>query len=156
MRTHIIRAVFLASCLGFAPMAGAQDPTAARLSDRFIDTQSGLSLDNAIGQALEREPILRSVRSEVQVAQSKRLQATLRPNPTVSIEQRQEPTSRDNQTMAQVQWPLDLFRRPARVAVADRAIEVSQRAVEDRTRLLMADVRGRYGDAAAAIRDLSL
>jgi cobalt-zinc-cadmium efflux system outer membrane protein len=58
--------------------------------------------------------------------------------------------------MAQIQWPLDLFRRPARVAVADRAIEVSERAVEDRTRLLIADVRGRYGDAAAAIRDLSL
>jgi cobalt-zinc-cadmium efflux system outer membrane protein len=126
------------------------------LSDRFIDTQSGLSLDNAIRQALEREPTLRSVRSEVEVAQGKRLQASLHPNPTVSIEQRQEPTSPDNQTMAEVQWPLDLFRRPARVAVADRAIEVSERAVEDRTRLLMADVRGRYGDAAAAIRDLSL
>jgi cobalt-zinc-cadmium efflux system outer membrane protein len=126
------------------------------LSDRFIDSQRGLSLDNAIRQALEREPSLRSVRSEVEVAQGKRLQATLRPNPTVSIEQRQEPTSPDNQTMAQLQWPLDLFRRPARVAMADRAIEVSERAVEDRTRLLMADVRGRYGDAAAAIRDLSL
>jgi cobalt-zinc-cadmium efflux system outer membrane protein len=58
--------------------------------------------------------------------------------------------------MAQIQWPLDLFRRPARVAVADRAIEVSERAVDDRARLLIGDVRGRYGDAAAAIRDLSL
>src|SRR5215813_940876 len=156
MRTHISRAVLLASCLGFASRVGAQDITAVRLSDRFVDTQSGLSLDNAIRQALEREPTLRSVRSEVGVAQGKRLQATLRPNPTVSIEQRQEPTSPDNQTMAQIQWPLDLFRRPARVAVADRAIEVSERAVEDRTRLLIADVRGRYGDAAAAIRDLGL
>src|SRR5262249_6781564 len=111
---------------------------------------------NAIRQALEREPTLRGVRSEVEVAQGKRLQATLRPNPTVSIDQRQEPTSPDNQTMAQLQLPLDLFRRPARVAVADRTIEVSERAVEDRKRLLIADVRGRYGDAAAAIRDLSL
>jgi len=156
MRTYIAQAVLLANCLGFASLVGAQDTTTTRLSDRFIDTRNGLSIDAAIRQALEREPRLRSVRSAVEVAQGKRLQATLRPNPTVSIEQRQEPTSPDNQTMAQIQWPLDLFRRPPRVAVADRAIEVSERAVEDRTRLLIADVRGRYGDAAAAIRDLRL
>src|SRR5262245_10348655 len=117
MRTHIAQVVVLANCLGFASIVGAQDTTGTRLSDRFMDTQSGLSLDNAIRQALEREPTLRSVRSEVEVARGKRLQATLRPNPTVSIEHRQEPTSPDNQSMAQVQWPLDLFRRPARVAV---------------------------------------
>jgi len=156
MRAHIAQVVLLANCLGFASMVGAQNTTTTRLSDRFTDTQNGLSLDSAVRQALEREPTLRSVRSEVDVAQGKRLQATLRPNPSLSVEQRQEPTSPDSQTMAQIQWPLDLFRRPARVAVADRAIEVSERAVEDRTRLLIADVRGRYGDAAAAIRDLSL
>jgi cobalt-zinc-cadmium efflux system outer membrane protein len=150
MRAHIAQVVLLANCLGFASMVGAQNTTTTRLSDRFTDTQNGLSLDSAVRQAL------RSVRSEVDVAQGKRLQATLRPNPSLSVEQRQEPTSPDSQTMAQIQWPLDLFRRPARVAVADRAIEVSERAVEDRTRLLIADVRGRYGDAAAAIRDLSL
>jgi cobalt-zinc-cadmium efflux system outer membrane protein len=156
MRAHIAQVVLLANCLGFASVVGAQNTTTTRLSDRFTDTQNGLSLDSAVRQALEREPTLRSVRSEVDVAQGKRLQATLRPNPSLSVEQRQEPTSPDSQTMAQIQWPLDLFRRPARVAVADRAIEVSERAVEDRTRLLIADVRGRYGDAAAAIRDLSL
>jgi len=156
MRTHIARALLLANCLGVASIVGAQNTRAVRLSDRFVDIQSGLSLDNAIRQALEREPTLRSVRSEVGIAEGKRLQAALRPNPTLSLEQRQEPTSADSQTMAQVQWPLDLFRRPARVAVADRAIEVSERAVEDRTRLLVGDVRNRFGNAAAAIRDLSL
>lgn len=155
MRTYIAQAVLLANCLGFASLVGAQD-TPTRLSDRFIDPHNGLSLDTAISQALERAPTLRSVRSEVDVAQGKRRQATLRPNPTVSVEHRQEPASADNQTMAQIQWPLDLFRRSARVGVADRAIEVSERAVEDRTRLLIGDVRGRYGNAAAAIRDLAL
>src|SRR5262249_61549881 len=122
MKLHIAREEGLAHCLGFQPIVGAQDTTGPRLSDRFTDTQRGLSLDNATRQALEREPTLRSVRSEVEVAHGKRLQATLRPNPTVSIEQRQEPTSPDNQTMAQVQWPLDLFRRPARVAVGARTV----------------------------------
>src|SRR5436190_23729350 len=108
MRIHIA-VVLLANCFGFASTVGAQDITTTRLSDRFIDTRNGLSLDNAVRQALEREPTLRSVRSEVDVAQGKRLQATLRPNPTVSVEHRQEPTSPDNQTMTQIQWPLDLF-----------------------------------------------
>lgn len=156
MRTHIAQVVLLANCLGFASLVGAQETTTTRLADRFIDTRNGLSLDNAIRHALEVEPTLRSVRSEVDVARGKRLQAALRPNPTVSFEHRQEPTSPDNQTMAQIQWPLDLFRRPARVAVADRAVVLSERAVEDRTRLLIGDVRARYGDAAAAIRDLGL
>ena len=156
MRTHIAHVVLLANCLSFASTVGAQDTTTTRLADRFIDTRNGLSLADAIRQALEREPSLRSIRSQVDVAQGKRLQATLRPNPTVSFEHRQEPTSPDSQTMAQIQWPLDLFRRPARVAVADRVVQVSERAVEDRARLLMGGVRERYGDAAAAIRELSL
>jgi outer membrane protein TolC len=58
--------------------------------------------------------------------------------------------------MAQVEWPLDLFRRPARVAVADREIEARERSVEDRVRLLVSDVRMRYGLAAAAVRDLTV
>src|SRR5215475_7143158 len=156
MKTYLAIAVLLANGLGFSTTVKAQDIVTTRFSDRFVDTQNGLSLDNAIRQALEREPTLRSVRSEVAVAQGKRLQATLRPNPTVSIEHRQEPTSADNQTMAQIQWPLDLFRRTSRMAVADRAVEVSERAAEDRTRIVIGDVRGRYGEAAAAVRDLKL
>jgi outer membrane protein TolC len=145
MRTHIAQVVLLANCLGFAAVAGAQDTTTTRLADRFIDTRNGLSLDDAIRQALEREPSLRSIRSQVDVAQGKRLQATLRPNPTVLFEHRREPTSPDNQTMAQIQWPLDLFRRSARSGewLIERS-SVSERAVEDRTRLLIGDVRGRW------------
>src|SRR5262249_8050238 len=111
MRNQIAtRAVMLASCLSGPSIVASTGTTTTRVADRFIDIRNGLSLDNAVRQALEREPGLRSVRSDVDVARGKRLQATLRPNPTVSVEQRQEPTSPDNQTMAQVQWPLDLFR----------------------------------------------
>ena len=126
------------------------------MAERFVDIENGLSLEDAVRQAVDREPGLRSARTDVDAAQGRRLQATLRPNPGVSVETRQEPTGTDNQTMAQVQWPLELFRRPARVVVADRAIEVSERAVDERIRLLMADVRLRYGAAAAAVRELAL
>jgi len=55
-----------------------------------------------------------------------------------------------------VEWPLDLFRRGERVAVADREVTVARLSVSDRERLLAAEVRVRYGDVLATIRDLAL
>jgi cobalt-zinc-cadmium efflux system outer membrane protein len=58
--------------------------------------------------------------------------------------------------MVGVEWPLDLFRRDGRIAVADREVATVQLAVADRERVLAADVRTRYGDVLATIRDLAL
>jgi cobalt-zinc-cadmium efflux system outer membrane protein len=85
-----------------------------------------------------------------------RRQAGLRPNPTVSIERREQPAGTDNQTIGDVQWPLDLFRRATRIAVADQELVAAERSVDDRARLLLSDVRMRYGDAASAVRDVEI
>ena len=156
MKTQHAAAVLLVYVFAFASISAAQPAASSRMSDRFIDARSGLSLDDAVRQTVEREPTLRSARADVDAAQGRRRQATLRPNPTLSLEQRQEPAGSDNQTMTQVEWPLDLFRRPSRIAVASRMIDVRERALDDRTRLLIGEVRERYGDAAAAVRDLGL
>src|SRR5258708_6217136 len=87
---------------------------------RYLDPVAGLTLQDAIGRALEREPAIRAARTETDVARGLRLQAGLRPNPTVSFMQQEEPLGTDSQSRVEVQWPLDLFRRPGRVAVADR------------------------------------
>jgi cobalt-zinc-cadmium efflux system outer membrane protein len=55
-----------------------------------------------------------------------------------------------------VQLPLELFRRTARVGVADSEVALSRFEVADRERLLMADVRARYGEVLIAIRELSV
>ena len=55
-----------------------------------------------------------------------------------------------------VEWPLDLFRRGPRVAVADREVEAVEQSVADRARMLVADVRVKYGEVAAAIRALAI
>ena len=81
-------------------------------------------------------------------------QAALRPNPSLSFFQQQEPGGADNQTRVEVQWPLDLFRKTGRVQVADREVEVAQHATADRERTLAADVRLAYGQVAAAVRTL--
>ena len=90
------------------------------------------------------------------MAHGARQQASLRPNPSVSFERRDEPGGTDNLTTFGVEWPLELFRRSGRIAVADRELAAAQLAAADRERLLAAEVRTRYGDVVTTIRDLAL
>ena len=83
-------------------------------------------------------------------------QAGLRPNPTLLFSRQEEPAGGDNQTRVEFQWPLDLFRKPGRVAVAEREVDVARHATADHARILAAEVRIAYGEAAVAIRALSV
>jgi cobalt-zinc-cadmium efflux system outer membrane protein len=137
--------------------SSAQSPNGqAPLGGRFVDPANGLSLEQAIARALEQEPSLRVARSQVEVAQGTKIQSSLRPNPSVSFERRDEPGGTDNLTTVGVEWPLGLFRRDGRTAVADREVTVAQLSASDRERRLVAEVRTRYGDVLAMIRDLAL
>ncbi|HUE85166.1 MAG TPA: TolC family protein [Vicinamibacterales bacterium] len=155
MTTRIVLSVLIAALM--TPVAAeAQAPGDTGAADRYVDPVNGLSLEQAIARALEQEPSLRAARSEIDVARGWRLQASLRPNPNVSFERREEPGGTDNVTTVAVEWPLDLFRRSGRVAVADREVPAVQFAVADRERLLAAEVRVRYGDVLATVRDLAI
>jgi cobalt-zinc-cadmium efflux system outer membrane protein len=125
-------------------------------AEQYVDRENGLSLNDAIVRMLEREPALRGARTEIDVARGMRMQAALRPNPTITLERREQPAGEDNQTMVAIEWPLDLFRRGARVTVAGREAEAVEHSVADRVRMLVADVRLKYGEAAVAIRALAL
>ena len=138
--------------------AHAQTPVAPvpPTASRFADPATGLSLEEAIARALEREPSLRAARSQIDMARGDRLQAGLRPNPSFGFERRSEPQGSDSLTMATVDWPLDVFSRPGRTAVADAQVSAASFAVADRERRLAADVRTRYGDVLVALRDLDV
>jgi cobalt-zinc-cadmium efflux system outer membrane protein len=155
MTTRVVLSVLIAALITEVS-AAAQAPTSEPVAKQYVDPVNGLSLERAIARALEQEPSLRAARSEIDVARGMRLQASLRPNPTISFERREEPAGTDNQTMLAVEWPLDLFRRSGRVAVADREIGVTELAVADQERLLAAEVRMRYGDVVRALRDLAI
>jgi len=156
MTTRIALSVLIATLLtgvsSSAQSPGGQPPFAGR----FVDPANGLSLEQAITRAIEQAPSLRAARSQVEVAQGTKIQASLRPNPSVSFERREEPGGTDNLTTVGVEWPLGLFRRDGRIAVADGEVATAQLAVADRERVLAADVRTRYGDVLATIRDLAL
>jgi len=122
----------------------------------YIDPSAGLTVSAAVAQALEREPLLRAARSKIDAATGMKLQAERRPNPSLVFAQQEEPAGTDNQTRIEVQWPLDLFRKAGRVAVANREIDAVRYATADRERSLAAEVRIAYGEAAAAVRTLSV
>jgi outer membrane protein, heavy metal efflux system len=143
--------------LGAALHAQAGPPgQPAGLVARYVDAATGLDLAQAIAQAVEHEPMLRGARTEVDAADGMRLQASLHPNPTFSFTQQEEPSGPDRQTRIEVAWPLDLFRQEGRVGVAEREMEATRHAVADRERLLAADVRTKYGNVAAALRELTV
>jgi cobalt-zinc-cadmium efflux system outer membrane protein len=139
--------------------ARAQVPQSGQQTDmasRFVDRINGLTLAQAIRQAIDREPGLRAARAEVDVARGISAQAALKPNPTVTFAQLTEPGGTDAQTRVELQWPLDLFRKVGRVNLADREVEAAAAATADRERLLVADVRMKFGEVLAAIRELSV
>jgi cobalt-zinc-cadmium efflux system outer membrane protein len=132
--------------------AGAQTPS----TSPYLDPVNGLSLEAAVARALAQEPSLDAARVEVDAASGRLRQAALRPNPSLSFERRVEPAGTDRLTMVGVEWPLDLFRRSRRVAVANGDRTIAARALDDRERMLAAEVRDRYGAVVAAIRDLEI
>ncbi|HKY21166.1 MAG TPA: TolC family protein [Vicinamibacterales bacterium] len=156
MTMRIVLSVLIATLLTGVSTSAQSPGGQAALAGRFVDPANGLSLEQAIARAIEQEPSLRAARSQVEVAQGTKLQASVRPNPSVSFERRQEPGGTDHLTTVGVEWPLDLFRRSERLAVAGHEVTVAQLSASDRERLLTAEVRARYGDALATIRELGL
>ncbi len=131
---------------------GRVEPPAAG----YVDAANGMTLDDAVARALAQEPALRASRAQIDVARGLQTQAGLRPNPSLSFSQQEEPGGTDSQTRVEVQWPLDLFRRSARVAAADGEVEVARHATADHERVLAAAVRLKYGEIVTAIRTLSV
>lgn len=114
----------------------------------------GLTMQQAIAEALHAEPGLQATRSAVEAARGERRQAALRPNPEVSFEEREQAGGSDRQTTVDVELPLDLFRRGPRIDTAERMIARAGATVRDRERLIAAAVRDRYGEALVASRRL--
>jgi len=114
-----------------------------------------VTVEQLVTIALERAPDLRAARIDNAVAAGQVTQAGLRVNPTLVSSQEQGSGGTMN-TLVGVEWPLDLFRRPARVDVARRAADITSLSVQDRERLLAAAVREQAGRLLAARRALEV
>ena len=155
-RRRLIMMLVALAASGHASAQTGQADEHGAMAPRFVDRINGLTLDQAIARAVEGEPGLRAVRSTVDIARGMQQQAGLRPNPTVTFSQLTEPAGTDAQTRVDFNWPLDLFRKDGRVNTAAREVDVAKQATADRERLLIAEVRMKFGEVLAAVRELSI
>ena len=115
---------------------------------RYYDPASGLSADDAVVYALAHNSELAAFRSEVEAARGLVQQASLRRNPELEIERKEQLNGSDNDTMVGAMLPLELGgRRSARTLVAQRELELKQSLLADQERLLAAEVRAKFGEA---------
>ncbi len=139
--TRIRRRVICAIASGWLAVPGAQ--------------AQEVTVEQLVATALERSPELQAARTEIGVVAGQVTQAALRPNPMLAASQEQGGGGMMT-TSVGVEWPLDLFRRPARVAAARSATEVTALAIRDRERLLASMVREQAGRLLAAQRSLEV
>lgn len=126
-------------------------------ASHYIDQASGLTADDLVAYALEHNIELQAMRKEIDAAKALVKQARLRPNPTIDLSVSKGVTSADRNIDANVMLPLELGgRRGARVAVAERQVEVREHEFTNRERLLAAEVRMKFADTLAQILKLSL
>jgi len=112
-------------------------------------------VEQLVATALDRSPDLRAARTTVTAASGLVTQAALRPNPTFSGSQMLM-TGAQHQTLLELEWPLDLFRRPARIGAAQQAVEATTLSVQDRERILAASIRTEAGRLLAARRNVEI
>ena len=132
-------------------------PRAQGTVSRYLDQTNGMTADEAVRYALVHNAELEAARKEIDAANAMVKHARLRANPMLDVEgTRQVPPGRDNSIMAGVTLPLERGGRvPARIAVAEREVEVRQREFANRERMLAAEVRMKFGDALAQALKLS-
>lgn len=142
------------SALGQVPTT---DRKASVSLARYVDQQSGLTADELVAYALDHNLELQAMKKEIDAAKALVKQARLRANPKVDLSVSQNVTGTDHNIDADAMLPLELGgRRAARVAVAERQVEVREREFANRERLLAAEVRKKFADTLAQTLKLSL
>lgn len=153
--------ILLVLLLAAGPIiARSQSPVptpVVKSSARFFDQTAGMTADAAVASALQNNGDLLAIGKEVDSARAMVRQAGLRPNPKVSVSGANQLSGPDNNQMAEFMLPLELGgRRSARIAVAQRELEVREFAFANQERLLAAEVRVRFGETLAAIAKLDV
>ncbi len=132
------------------------DPTPNPTLSRYLDQTNGTTADGAVIYALAHNGDLEAARKEIAAARARSRQAGLRANPKLDIDGTRQINGKDNLIGASAMLPLELGgRRPARIAVAEREVEVREREVANRERMLAAEVRAKFGEALALALKLS-
>jgi len=122
---------------------------------KYFDPQTGITVDQAVTYSLEHNGELLAARKEIDAASALVKQAAFRANPKVDATVAKTITGTDNTITVNGMLPLELGgRRPARIRVLERELEMRRQDVADRERMIAAAVRVKFGEAMAAVLKL--
>lgn len=122
---------------------------------QFVDPVGGMTADDLVRYALRNNGELAAARQMIAQARCRLRQAGLKANPMIEASGARALNMPDNSVMFTAELPLELKgRRAARVAVAERELEIREAEVADFERKLAAEVRMKYAAALAAARNL--
>jgi cobalt-zinc-cadmium efflux system outer membrane protein len=154
-------AVVLIGSLSSTAQVDDIQPTSAKRAAmqshlKYYDERSGRNADELVKVALSNNPEVTAMRREAEAGEALIRQARLRPNPSVELSGEQQVGGMgDNSFMVEGGLPLELGgRRSARIRVAERELEIRRQALAERERQLAAEVRGKFGEALAAVLKL--
>jgi cobalt-zinc-cadmium efflux system outer membrane protein len=124
-------------------------------TSRFLDPQNGLTESDLVRRALTNNPALAAQRQAIESAKGALAQAHLRANPSLAVGGLKEVNGDDNRFNVGAEVPLELFgRRARRTEVAAQKLNSTRETVNDNERLLTGEVRMRFADTLAAVRNL--
>lgn len=127
----------------------------SRSSSDFLDPKRGIREDDLVTRALASNPTLAAQRQQIEMAKGDVTQAHLRKNPSLMLGGLQEVKGDDHAIDITGSLPLELYgRRARRTEVAQHKEDATQQSVADQERLLTGEVRTRFGEALASIRNL--
>lgn len=152
----------LTAIVAFAQASNVQGPDRAPMSAvqaagsaRPVDSTNGMRLDDIVRYALVHNGELAAARQAIAEARGRLRQAGLKANPMLEASGWQTVTSADNNFMVEVELPLELGgRRRSRQSVGLREVEMREAEASDYARRLSAEVRSKYSEAVAAVRNL--
>jgi outer membrane protein, heavy metal efflux system len=149
-RLWLLLIVALVSTLSLS----AQEVQPRPASD-FLDLQQGVTQAELVTRALASNPTLAARRQQIEMAKGDVTQARLRKNPSLTLGGFKEVNGGDNSFNVGGMLPLELYgRRARRTEVAQSKEDATQQSVADQERLLTGQVRARFGEALASIRNL--
>src|SRR5262249_42693141 len=124
-------------------------------TSHFLDPQNGLTESELVTRALTNNPALAAQRQTIESAKGAVTQAHLRANPSLAVGGLKEVNGDDNRFNVEAEVPLELFgRRARRTEVAAQKLNSTRETVSDNGRLLTGEVRMRFADTLAAVRNL--
>jgi cobalt-zinc-cadmium efflux system outer membrane protein len=123
---------------------------------RQVEPQAVLSLQDALKLALQANPEVSAAMQEREATEALRLQAGLRPNPTLSASV-EATRSTAQRTTVQISQPLELGgKRDARIAGAEARLRAATASVEAKQAEIQANVVAAFYEVLAAQEKLKL